>query len=551
MKIVKYLFYNFFKDNMKETGLIVLLSLIANILHTNVITYFNSALIISVQDNAFDKSVIFFKYFMFSRVFLALFNFGYKLVQDVIMTKVKQWMRFNVLDIIFKTNNENMSNINFTKLATPINRLSNTCYLIISDLLNYSLPYIMFVLVTMVYFVYENWTIGLMFIFGNVLAILLMIYMWKLMWDRSNNYEKSNLYFERHVTEVLNNIDKILTRGQKNYETGLFEKESSETRDAHRDYYYSVSTAKFMIELITLLTMFVCTGYSIHLFMKKQLSAIQFVSLFTLLMVFKERMNSCASLASDAVEQLSRLDAVVEPFKIFEDRIQDIRKQYNSTSELKFEKFHFKDVWFRYNSDSDYVLENKNIEFNCDNHKIIGITGESGKGKSSILKLILKLHSIQKGDITIDGINIKDIDPDYIRDNITYINQNSRLFDKTVLENILYGCKDDNTCRGFYKHILSYDKIKNLYKNVDLNNDDTGYSGEKLSGGQRQIVNIISGLVNPSKILILDEPTNALDKDLKNELLEIIKYFKPYKQSIIIITHDKDVHTIFDDKLEM
>ena len=86
---------------------------------------------------------------------------------------------------------------------------------------------------------------------------------------------------------------------------------------------------------------------------------------------------------------------------------------------------------------------------------------------------------------------------------------------------------------------------------MDLNNDTAGYSGEKLSGGQRQIVNIISGLVNPSKILILDEPTNALDKDLKQELLEIIKYFKPYKQSILIITHDKDVHPIFDDKIEM
>ena len=264
---------------------------------------------------------------MFSRVFLALFNFGYKLVQDVIMTKVKQWMRFNVLDIIFKTNNENMSNINFTKLATPINRLSNTCYMIISDMLNYSLPYIMFVLVTMVYFVYENRMIGLMFIIGNVLAILLMIYMWKIMWNRSNNYEKSNLYFERHVTEVLNNIDKILTRGQKNYETGLFAKESSETRDAHRDYYYSVSAAKFMIELITLLTMFVCTGYSIHLFMKNKLSTIQFVSIFTLLMVFKERMNVCASLASAIRSVLIRF-LLKRPFKGLRRPCKGLRKAF-------------------------------------------------------------------------------------------------------------------------------------------------------------------------------------------------------------------------------
>ena len=550
MEIVKYLFLNFFEENLHETIFLIILSLTGNILHTNVITYFNSALQTSVQDNAFDKSVMFFKYFMYSRLFLALFNYGYKLTQDVILTKLKQWMRFNLLDVIFKTNNENISNINFTKLSTPINRLSSTCYLIISDLMNYTLPYLMFVLVTMGYFVYQNRTIGIIFILGNLLWISLMYYMWSIMWNRSNNYEKSNLFFEKHLTEVLNNIDKIFTRGQKGVETNIFSREAKQTEEAHRDYYYSVSTAKFMVELITLLTMFICTGYAIHLYMEGKMDAIQFVSIFTLLMVFKERMNSCASLASDSVEQLSRLDAVIEPFQSFEDRVKTIKKRYQ-THKLDFKKFDFKKVWFRYNKDLDYVFEDKDLDFTCDNHKIIGVTGESGKGKSSILKIILKLHLIEKGEITIDGTDLKDIDPDYIRDNITYINQNSRLFDKTVLENILYGCKDEDTCRDLYKKILSYPRIKNLYKNVDLNNDSAGYSGEKLSGGQRQIVNIISGLVNPSKILILDEPTNALDKDLKMELLEIIKYFKPYKQSIIIITHDKDVYNLFDEKIEM
>lgn len=550
MEIVKYLFLNFFEENLHETIFLITLSLMGNILHTNVITYFNSALQTSVQDNAFDKSVLFFKYFMYSRLFLALFNYGYKLTQDVILTKLKQWMRFNLLDVIFKTNNENISNINFTKLSTPINRLSSTCYLIISDLMNYTLPYLMFVLVTMGYFVYQNRTIGIIFILGNLLWMTLMYYMWDIMWNRSNNYERSNLFFEKHLIEVLNNIDKIFTRGQKGVETNIFSREAKQTEEAHRDYYYSVSTAKFMVELITLLTMFICTGYAIHLYMEGKMDAIQFVSIFTLLMVFKERMNSCASLASDSIEQLSRLDAVVEPFQSFEDRVKTIRKQYQN-HKLEFKNFDFKKVWFRYNKDLDYVFEDKDLNFSCDNHKIIGVTGESGKGKSSILKIILKLHLIEKGEITIDGTDLKDIDPDYIRDNITYINQNSRLFDKTVLENILYGCKDEDTCRDLYKKILSYPRIKNLYKNVDLNNDTAGYSGEKLSGGQRQIVNIISGLVNPSKILILDEPTNALDKDLKMELLEIIKYFKPYKQSIIIITHDKDVYDIFDEKIEM
>lgn len=550
MGIVKYLFVNFFKENLSSTILLILLSLIGNVLHTNVITYFNSVLMTTVHDRAFDKSVMFFKYFMYSRIFLALFNYGYKLTQDVIMTKLKQWMRFNLIDVIFKTNNENITNINFTKLTTPINRLSNTCYLVISDLMNYSLPYLMFILATMGYFTYQNTTIGIIFILGNLLWIWMMFYLWKIMWNRSNNYEKSNLLLERHLVEVLNNIDKIFTRGQKGIETKIFSKEARETEEAHRDYYYSVSTAKFMIELITLLTMFVCTGYAIHLFMENTIDNIQFLSLFTLLMVFKERMNACASLASDSIEQLSRLDAVVEPFKDFEKRLNDINRTYSDKS-LSFNKLQFNNIWFRYNEDMDYVFQDKTLEINCSDHKIIGITGESGKGKSSILKILIKLHAVEKGEVLIDTVNIKDIDPDYIRDNITYINQNARLFDKTVLENILYGCKDESICREHYKKILSYPKIKNLYKNVDLNNDASGYSGENLSGGQRQIVNIISGLINPSKILILDEPTNALDGDLKEELLEIIKYFKPYKQSILIISHDESVFSIFDEKIEM
>ena len=86
---------------------------------------------------------------------------------------------------------------------------------------------------------------------------------------------------------------------------------------------------------------------------------------------------------------------------------------------------------------------------------------------------------------------------------------------------------------------------------MKLETDLAGYSGEKISGGQRQIANIISGLVNPSKILILDEPTNALDKELKMELLDIIRDFKPDKQCIFIITHDKDVYPLFDEQLKL
>jgi ABC-type lipoprotein export system ATPase subunit len=98
---------------------------------------------------------------------------------------------------------------------------------------------------------------------------------------------------------------------------------------------------------------------------------------------------------------------------------------------------------------------------------------------------------------------------------------------------------------------MQYPHIANLFRNIDIYKKQSGLLGENLSGGQRQVINMIGGFINPSKILVLDEPTNALDPSLKSEILQIIKDFKAYKQAIIIITHDKDVFPLFDDEIKM
>jgi len=550
MEIVKYLTTKFINEYLVEVILLIILSLGANIITTNVITYFNSMLITSVQSSQFENTLTFFKYFMYSRVAFALFNYGYKIVQDVIMTNLKQWIQNNLIQIILKTSNEELSNINFTKLNLPITRLSITIYYMLSDLLNYSLPYLMFVLVSIVYFLHEHYEIGLLFMIGNVLWILLLLYAWPTMRYRNIKYESDTMNIEKHLVENLNNIDKIITRGKIDVELDTFNKEKDITIQSHRDYYFSVSTVKFVVEMITLLTMFACTGYTIHLVFQNKMTTIQFVSILTLLFVFKERMNSCATLVSDTLEQYGTMEAIVEWFQPFADKLDLLDVKYNK-NDVVFEHIQFKNVSFQYGKTTDKIFDKTNIDIHTNNGKIIGIVGNSGKGKSTFIKLILKLYKIDSGEILIDGKNIDSFDPNYIRENIIYINQNSRLFDKTVFENVLYGCNDKDICKQHYEYIMSYPKIKELYANIDLSKDLAGYSGEKLSGGQRQVINIINGLINPSKILILDEPTNALDYKLKMELLEIIQYFKPYKQCILIITHDADVHSIFNEELKL
>ena len=123
-------------------------------------------------------------------------------------------------------------------------------------------------------------------------------------------------------------------------------------------------------------------------------------------------------------------------------------------------------------------------------------------------------------EIIIDNENIDYIDPDYLRQHITYINQNSRLFDKTVLENILYGCKDEDICKEYYNEILQYPKVKELYQNVRLEEILLDIRVKNYQEDNDKLPILLVVWSNPSKILILDEPTNALDKELKMELLE-------------------------------
>jgi ABC-type bacteriocin/lantibiotic exporter with double-glycine peptidase domain len=186
-----------------------------------------------------------------------------------------------------------------------------------------------------------------------------------------------------------------------------------------------------------------------------------------------------------------------------------------------------------------------------DNHQIIGITGLSGKGKSTIVKLMLKLYALKEGKIYIDDCDIQEVDPDYIRQNITYVNQTGKLFDRKIIENLMYGCGHNEKCQSHLKEIMERPKIKELFKDMDIFEKSSGALGENLSGGQRQVVNIIGGIINPSKILVLVEPTNALDGGLKQEIIQLIKDYKKEKHAIIVITHDRDLFPVLDEKIEI
>ena len=171
----------------------------------------------------------------------------------------------------------------------------------------------------------------------------------------------------------------------------------------------------------------------------------------------------------------------------------------------------FKNVYFKYPETTEnepYVLED--INFSVDVGENIALVGPSGAGKTTISKLIPRFYDIEKGSITLDGKDIRNLTLESLRDNIGIVQQDVYLFGGTVKENIRYG-KDDATDDEIERAAElagATEFIKDLPYGYDTH---IGERGVKLSGGQKQRISIARVYLKNPPILILDEATSALD----------------------------------------
>lgn len=179
----------------------------------------------------------------------------------------------------------------------------------------------------------------------------------------------------------------------------------------------------------------------------------------------------------------------------------------------------FKNVSFYY-SNGRPVL--KNINLNAHYGDVIAVTGHSGAGKSSFANLLLRFYDPSEGAILIDGINIKDVTIDSLRSQIGFIQQEPILFNASILENIQYGNAKASREQiiAAAKRANAHDFIMELDKNYDY---VVGEMGTRLSGGQRQRIAIARAIVRNPAILVLDEPTAALDANAEKLVMQAIR----------------------------
>ena len=210
--------------------------------------------------------------------------------------------------------------------------------------------------------------------------------------------------------------------------------------------------------------------------------------------------------------------------------------EQNITRSLDFKKqIELKNINFNYDKNQN-IIENLNLKI--EKNEIIGITGESGIGKSTIINILTSLLKVKKGEIYADNKLIKSPEDFRKYQNLfTISSQDTYLLDGTIKENIIFG-SDGNFSEERFNEAIKFSRLENMVNNLANGiNTSVGSTIKQLSSGQKQRISIARSIYCDRKILIFDEATNALDEENEKSIFENLKKLKINK-TIIIISHN-------------
>lgn len=212
-----------------------------------------------------------------------------------------------------------------------------------------------------------------------------------------------------------------------------------------------------------------------------------------------------------------------------------------SGKDFDYEKLHVKDLSFSYDGQTEVL---KDIKMHAEKGEIIGIVGESGCGKSTFLKLLLRFWERSGGEINYDDIDIDKINTNSLLKNVTMVSQSTYLFEETIEDNLRIAKPDatpeeiENACKMASIH----DFIMTL---PDGYKTQVGALGDNLSAGEKQRIGLARAFLRGSELILLDEPTSNVDSINEGIILKALKEQKN-KKSIILVSHRESTMAIAD-----
>jgi len=530
LKIIK----SFIKNYKFIFFLYILFTLLAFPLEAIVIPQIYSHFF-SILNNKTKKET-FFKYFILILiVFIIIYVAGFltSWSENLIIPELNKYIITYIFKNILKKYNNNYEDIELGKLITKITTIPQYLKEFASDILIWVFPRLLAILIINIYFLVLNWKLGLLSIL--TLIILTIIYLYfckkcsKLSNERHTLFELNNQYTQ----DKLSNLNTIYSTGNLENEILNYDKYIGTYTIKFKNNLTCLIYSELSINIVIILIFILLNGYSSHLFLKKELSFTNLLAIFITIIYYLP----CIDMIKKALPNMMHYYGALSSYDSFLedlDNVDNANRKKNKNININSGNININNLNFGY--DENILFRDFNLNIN---HKEkIAIMGKSGNGKSTLIKLITGYYKISNNMIYIDNIDINNYNLNDLRKQISYVTQNNKLFNMTILENIQYG---NNISRDEIITLCKNINIDNIFKNLKNGYDtNVGIEGNNLSGGQRQIIHIIREIFQKNKIVILDEPTSAIDKEntvnIINAILELSK-----NSTLILITHDDEL----------
>ena len=366
-------------------------------------------------------------------------------------------------------------------------------------------------------------------------AIFLVFRPWLEKYTKLN--QQNNAAIQSFLTETISGIETIKNM---NIESTINERmETLYLKSLNDNFFYqNINTMElFLKELITTIGILLFQFIGIYFVMNQKLTLGYLMSLTALANCFLEPIINFIQLNKEYFYSKNSLKRINHLFEVKEENL------YTKTNFVADGKISFQSLSFSYNQEKN-ILES--IAFDILKGNKVIILGDSGSGKSTILKLLLKYYEISRNMIYLNGIDLNDYSISDVRNSIGLMSQNEILYTDTILNNItLYQEIDSNKWLDICKITYVDDFVKNFFLGYQTKLEENGLN---LSGGQRQRLLLARLLLQEKKIILIDEGLNAVDVNLERKILKNI-FSKYPDKTIIVVSHRRENLDLFDQTL--
>ena len=455
-------------------------------------------------------------------------------LEKYLTTSVSQWVTHDLRRLLYgHIQRLSLAEYDETRTGDLISRVTSDIDAV-QDFVNSALLGILVNTLTLVGMIgvmfYINWKFTLIALSVSPVLFVFVYFFTRKIKKSSRAVRKKQSELTSVVQEVFTSIRVVKAFAREDYEQERFEAHSLENVEASLKARSLKAKLAPMVEVIVAVGTCLVLGYGARLVLNGSLSAgVLIVFLLYLSKMYKPMrdLSKMTDTVSKATVGYERIQEVME----VESRVKDLPKAKKAP---KFKgKIEFEHVSFSYDGDKPVLND---INFAIEPGQIAALVGPSGTGKSTIISLIPRFYDPTSGKVKIDGRDVREYRLKSLREQISFVLQDTLLFRATIWENIAYGKPDAKR-----KEIEEAAKLANASEFIEKMPDgyDTmvGERGVLLSGGQRQRIAIARAVIRDTPILILDEPTSGLDAASEQSVIEALDRLMKGRTTLLIAHH--------------